>query len=560
MTRSTTPTRLRRRLAVTAVAAAAALLAAACAPTQPQGGEVDAEGRVEMLTFGDFGGGSNPQQNYNPYLEGQYLSAVGYIYETLMMTNDYTCEPMPWLATEFEWVDDVTLTYTLREGVTWNDGEAFTADDVAFTFAMLKDNAALDTQGVWRYLESVEATDEGTVTIGFSSPGASTFTLLNSVRIVPEHVWSGVDDPTSFTNVEDPVGTGPFVLGSFNPQRLTIERNPDYWNAEEIRVNAIQFQKSDSGQVEQLQLARGDYDMNASYIPDIENAYVAKDPENFGYWFPAGSPISLFMNTENAPFDDRDFRAAISTGIDRQRIADDAQQGYVEIASQTGLVLPNNEAWLPEDLADGAYLPFDPEAADAALTAAGYERSGDRRLGLDGEPLQLTFKVPGGWSDWVRAAQIVQSNLQELGIGIDLQTPTPEVTEQDRSTGEYDFVFGVRGGTCNMFRNFQEPLASDQTAPTGEQAATNEIRWRDATTDALVEDLRVATDEDAQREIVGELARVMVDEVPYIPLWYGANWFQFSTRQVDGWPTADNPYAKPSNMLYVLTQLQPVES
>lgn len=554
MTRSS---RSLSRRALAGAVLATALVIAGCGPAAQTGG-VDEEGRVEVLTFGDFGGGSNPKENYNPFLEGQNLAAFGYIYEPLMLINEYSCDPEPWLATEYAWTDPQTLTFTLREGVTWNDGEPFTAEDVAFTFAMIRDNPALDTQGVWRYLSDVRADDERTVTFAFSSPGASAFTLVNAVRIVPEHIWADVADPVSFVNADDPVGTGPYMLDAFNPQRLTIARNPDYWNADAIKVNKIQFVKSDTGQVEQLKLARGDYDQNAAYIPDIEKAYVAKDPEHHHYWFPAGSPISLFMNTEKKPFDDAAFRAAIAQAIDKEEIVQNAQQGYVDVASQTGLVLPNNEEWLPDDLSDGGYVTFDADAAGAALDAAGYPLEGDRRVGPDGTPLEFTFKVPGGWNDWVQAAKVVQSNLEDIGIGIDLQTPTPEVTEQDRRTGEYDFVFGVRGGSCNMFRNFQEPLASDQTAPTGEEAATNEIRWRDAETDALIEQLRVAVDESAQKEAVAGLARIMVDEVPYIPLWYGANWFQYTTRQVEGWPSEEDPYAKPANMLLILTRLEPV--
>ena len=131
------------------------------------------------------------------------------------------------------------------------------------------------------------------------------------------------------------------VTSTFSPTKLVLKRNPDYWQADKIRVDKIQFNNSDQGQVEQLKLARGDYDSNAMYIPDIDKSYVAKDPKHNKYWFPAGSPISLYMNLDKKPFDDEAFRDAIAKAMDKDSIVEDAQQGYVAKASQTSLVLPN---------------------------------------------------------------------------------------------------------------------------------------------------------------------------------------------------------------------------
>ncbi|WBU37948.1 ABC transporter substrate-binding protein [Homoserinibacter sp. YIM 151385] len=552
----------RRAAGAVALAAATAIALAGCGGGADRGGGLTEEGFIQKLEYGGFGGGDNPQVNYNPFLVPTRLAAWEYLYEPLMETNDYTCEATPWLATDFSWNEDGTqLTYEMREGPTWTDGEALDGEDVKFTFELLRDNEALDVDGVWRYLDSVEAPDPGTVVFTFTGPGASAFTLVNNVRIVPEHIWKDVEDPVTFTN-EEPVSSGPMTVKSFTPQALVIERNPDFWGAEDVKVQEIQFNKSDAGQVEQLKLSRGDYDANAMFVPNIEEVYVDKDPENNHYWFASGSPISLFMNLEQAPFDDVAFRKAIALGIDRERIVEEAQYGYVEPASQTGLVLPGMEEWLPEGLeGDASYIAYDADAAAEALDAAGYGTDGSgKRLDKTGQPMEFSFKVPGGYNDWIQAAQVMQDDFEALGITIDLQTPTPETVESDRSLGEYEMTFGVRGGTCNMFRNFQEPLASDQTAPTGEKAATNEIRWRDDRTDQLVEELRVAVGEEDQRAAVGELSQIMMDEVPYVPIWYGANWFQYSTKQATGWPNEDDPYAKYADSLLVLTHLQPTGS
>lgn len=558
----TTPTtrssRRSRALTFLGSAAIAALALSGCAA----GGEANtasADGRIPILNFGGFGGGTNPKEIYNPYLPTS-LSVGSYLYDTLMATNDYTCVDEPMLATAYEWVDEKTLVYTLRDGVTFSDGEKLTADDVVFSFQLILKHKALDQRGLGELLTSAEKTGERQVTLHFAESGISMLSAANALPIVPEHVWSKVADPTTYTNAK-PVTDGSMTIESFSPTRLTLKANPDYWNAENIRVDRIRFTNSDSGQVEQLKLSRGDYDMNALYPgPDVQKTYVDKDPEHNKYWFPSASPISLYLNLGKKPFDDLAFRNAVATAIDRDAIAKDAQQGYVQKASQTSLVLPNAQDWLPTGIPNEGYIAYDATAAKAALEAAGYTLNADgKRLDKSGTPMQFTLQIPGGWSDWIQAGKLIQKNLAALGITVDMQNPQPEAVDQNRKTGEYDLVFGVRGGTCDMYRNFVEPLASDRTAPVGQPADTNEVRWSDQKTDSLLAELKTATDSTEQKALVGELSTIMYEQKPYLPLWYGANWFEYNTKNAVGWPSAENPYAKPANMAIILTHLKPAK-
>ena len=259
-----------RRLTTALVAAvgSASLLLAGCTGTENQEQATTSGGRVSFLNFSDFGGGTAPKPNYNPYLDAVKLSAVTYLFEPLMITEGYSCKQIPWLASSYSWTDPKTLVFKTREGVKWNDGEAFTAEDVAFSFNLVKQDPVLDPQGIWTTgLQSVTATAEDEVTMKFDAPGASAFTTVSNLQIVPEHVWSKVEDPTTFTNAEDPVGTGPMTVKSMNPQQLVVERNPDYWQADKIKVQEIRFHKADAGgQVEQLKLSRGFYDQNAAFV------------------------------------------------------------------------------------------------------------------------------------------------------------------------------------------------------------------------------------------------------------------------------------------------------
>ncbi|MGZ4427021.1 MAG: ABC transporter substrate-binding protein [Nocardioidaceae bacterium] len=549
----------RYKAALMAALAASSLMLVGCKGTEDAGAAVTSDGRISYLNYGDFGGGAAPKANYNPYLDATKLAATEYLYERLYITEGYSCRKIPWLATAYHWTDPKTLVFTIRHGVTWNDGKPFTAKDVAFTFNLLHKHSALDTQGVWTSLKSVTATAGDQVTFSFKEPGASAFPTVTAVQIVPEHIWSKVKDPTTFTNTKDPVGTGPMMVKSFNPQELVVRRNPSYWQANKVKVQQIRFHKADAGgQVEQLKLSRGEYDQNAMFVPDIQKSYVDRDPKHHHYWYAPGGVIAIYMNLTKAPFDDVAFRRALLPAFDHNAVVNKAELGYVHQASQTGLVIPGQEAWLPNGVKNQGREPYDPKAADQALTAAGYKKNAQgQRLDKQGNPIHFTFKVPGSYTDWVAAADILVKNLRQLGMTVDMETPTPEVHDQDRNTGNYDMMFGVFGGTCDMYRNFDDPLDSARTAPVGKPALSNETRWQDPATDRLLGKLKVAASPAAQKKDVQGLANIMLNKVPSIPIWYGAKWFQYDTSHAVGWPNAQHPYSAGGDNLVVLTHLRP---
>lgn len=520
----------------------------------PQGMAAQDGGMIESLNLGGIGGGSNPQINFNPYSPNS-LAGNAYMFETLYIVNDFSCEEHPWLAESYEWRDDLTLAFTIREGVTWHDGETFGADDVAFTFNLLNEYPALDTSGAWTYLEGVTA-EENTVVFTFSEIAIPEFHRIVEVSIVPEHQWSTVEDPLSYLN-EEPVGTGPFIFENFNGEQLTALRYPEYWQADLIRVEELVWRKAGDGQVDQLRLANGEYDWNAMYVPNVEQVFVAQDPEHNHYWFSQGSSISLAFNLTKEPFNDVEFRRGVAWALDRDKIIQNAQLGYVTQASQTGLKLPGQADWLNPEIENEGYLGRDLDRARQILTDAGYTWDGDTMLDLAGAPIEFSFMCPVGWNDWIQAGQIVQESLQELGITVNLETPDGSIHDQDRGSGNYDSYFQVHGGLCNMWANYFNNFHSVVSAPVGEDAVSNWVRYENPDFDALCDQLRVTSDPGEQQQFVHQLQEIFYNDLPVIDIWYGAIWFEYRTEKAEGWPNAENPYCSPTDGLLVLTNLVP---
>jgi ABC-type transport system substrate-binding protein len=548
-----------RYLAVTiAVTTAAALgLSTGCSAGSAEPEGLTADGLVPFLNYGGYAPGTSPQRNFNPFSPNR--AVINFTFETLYQVDQNGCTEHPWLATAYKWDGTKKLTFTLRDGVKWHDGKPLTADDVVFTYEMIKKNPALDLKGVGPVLDKISGKGN-TVTMEFDSPAVLLFSKIAMVEIVPKHIWEKQKDPVTFTNPGG-VGTGPYKVKTFNARQMVLERDPQYWQADKVRVKELRFSQPGEGPTDQLRLGRGEYDMNSMFVPDIDKVFVSKDPAHNRYWFAPGGVISLGLNLTKAPFDDVAFRKALTYGINRQEIADKAQFGYVETASQTGLILPNQKQWLDPDIPDQGKIGFDKDKADKALEDAGYEKDGSgHRLGKDGKPLHFELMIPAGWSDWIAGAQFVKGDLEDLGIQIDVATPQVTTHDQNRATGRYDMFFTVYGGDCNIQKDFADPLSSAQTADIGKPAVSNFTRWKDQDTDDLLAQLAAAGDEKAQQEAVHGLEKIMMDQVPNIPMWYGARWFEYRTARATGWPNEKDPYAAVGDNLIVVTHLKPAGS
>ena len=170
--------------------------------------------------------------NFNPLNPGGTgSSAAGTgsaLYEPLMYDNIYSGQFTPVLATSYVWTDSArTLTLTTRSGVEWSDGEPFSAADVAFTFNYIHTHNQVDTSGIWADgLASVKATGPNTVVFRFQKPNSVALPFVVGQLIVPQHIWSSIDNPATYAN-DKPVGTGPFLLQSYGRTKIVYKKNPN---------------------------------------------------------------------------------------------------------------------------------------------------------------------------------------------------------------------------------------------------------------------------------------------------------------------------------------------
>ena len=554
----TQPRFLRAARITAAGLAAGALLLTGCAASGNKAAGTDAAAnasafltipREDMGTF---------VQNFNPFAPTVNPMVQQSIYESLLIFNPAKGDTVPWLATEWEAADDgKSITFTLRDGVKWSDGQPFVAEDVAYTFELQK-----KIKGGFEYLDTVSA-EGNKVTFTFNKPWSPALYDVGHLTILPKHVWSALADPEKDANAK-PVGTGPYTeVDSFQAQSFVLKKNPNYWQPEKQKIAGIKMLAFAGNDGANLAAANGDVDWAPQYIPNIEKTFVSKDKEHRHYWFPAtGAMINWQLNTTKAPFNDVDVRKALSMAVDREQVTTIGMGGYAEPADCTGLS-GNYETWKNNEVKENCtWTKLDVQKANELLDKAGYPKGADGKRTLkDGKPFEFKISVGASSSDWLSVANVIAQNLAEVGVTAKVESPDWAAVVAGYETGDFDSGIVWSANDPSPYKYFNAAMGTATVKPVGTKTFDNYHRFGDTTADALLAEFAAEADESKQKDIANKLQEEYDDAAPLVPLFSGPEWGAFNDTRFTGWPTEDNPYATLSvrapTTVMVLTTLEP---
>ncbi|MGE0325424.1 MAG: ABC transporter substrate-binding protein [Polyangiaceae bacterium] len=503
-------------------------------------------------------------RNFNPLLGAGRWASNHAIYEPLLIYNVAQSRYEPWLATKYAWSDDgLELSFTTRGGVKWSDGKPFSAKDAAFTFDLLRRFPALDINGVWKFLERVETPGENQLRLRFKKPFVPGLYYLATQPIVSEHKWRDIEDPVTFSD-PDPVGTGPFTeIESFQSQVYQVGKNPNYWQPGKPKLTALRFPAFPANDQTNLALIHGDLDWAGTFVPAIERTFVSRDPDNHRYWFPLmqGS-VLLYPNHTRAPLNDVRVRKALSQAIDRKKLVQVALFDYSRPADATGLSDAYATYRDPQAVAEGDWVNYDPEHSGSLLDSAGIKLADDGLRHLpSGATFELEVNVVAGWSDWVRAAQVICRNLEQVGVKATLRSYDFGAWFQKLQRGDFWLSLGWTEEGPTPYSLYRGLMATETKQPLEEEAATNWHRFASPKADAWLAELERTTDPKREHALYASLQRLFVAEAPALPLFPDVSWGEYNLKRFKGFPSEADPYAlltpnKAPDSLLVLTRLE----
>jgi peptide/nickel transport system substrate-binding protein len=356
--------------------------------------------------------------------------------------------------------------------------------------------------------------------------------------MVPKHIWSTGDaakDPVQYQDA-DPVGTGPFMVNPCNPNLITYTANTKYWQPGLPHIAKVLYPAYTDNDPANLDLANDKAQWGSQYIPGMDQFYVAPDKENHHVWLPPTVNVELFFNLKHDVTGMLPVRQAFAYGIDREAVSTVGEGGLQPPANQAGIVLPTFKDWY-DDSTKGQYN-HDPEKAKAALADAGYSPS---------HPLELEVITISGYTDWDASLAEIKQELEPLGIKLTINDLAQTTYNDKLFKGDFDLAYG-NGSIAvgpSPYYELRQLLYSANSAPLGENASTNYERYSDPATDALFDQFASA-DDATQHEIVKKLQQVMLTVIPIVPTTESVDWYQYNTKEITGWPTPDDPYARPA--------------
>jgi peptide/nickel transport system substrate-binding protein len=494
-----------------------------------------------------------PFSNFNPLRPNYATGVVGLLYETLFRYDPLQDKFIPWLATNGKWVGK-SYVVTVRQGVTWNDGRPLTAADVKFTFETGKlEGSQYST--MWK-TGLTGITTKGNV-VSFNFKGVPNYqdwdTNMYTIPIVPRHIWSGYSATDITTgNTDDPakmVGTGPFKYGAGAGTSGTLQwnRRAGWWATKALGMRMPMQYLVDihnTANTASLQNFLQDrIDLSNNFFPGVDKqiggkiqTYYAKPP-----YMLAANTAWLVPNTTHKPLNDKVFRRALATSINVGRIVTADYGNIVSKADPTGL-LPTWSKWIDKAQSKKLGFSYSVARAKALLAGAGYrDTNGDGFVeNKDGSPINLRIIVPNGWSDWMTAIQIIADSTKDAGIRITPAYPDFNGLVDERNSGRFDLVINNEkqiGNTPYTYYDylFHLPIADQQTF-------ANFARFTEAGAKPWSLTLQLnkvkTTNVKKALKLHSQIQKVILEDLPAIPLWYNGMWSQYNTSVWTNFPRA----------------------
>ncbi|SCK26068.1 ABC transporter substrate-binding protein [Streptomyces sp. WMMB 322] len=465
---------------------AGALLAmglfAACSPGEgvDRGGK-DGSGVVAAIA-------GEPDQ-LDPHRTSAYFS-----FEVLENTFDTLVEPdgnlqmRPALAKRWKASkDELTWTFTLRDGVTWHDGSKFSADDVVYSYKRIIDKKL---GNAWRFegVKDITAPDRSTVVIKLKEP------MTNLLSRIGGHKGLAI---VQKKNVESgkiskrPIGTGPFSVEDYKPgESIKLKANSRWWGGAP-KIPSLTFRFIPEPTTALADLRAGEIDWTDNLPPQQVKKLSADDSLKLDsvvsndYWY-------LSANEKRKPFDDPRVRQAIAYGIDREAITKATQYGN---ATVNQLAIPKTNPWYTQ------YSPYshDTDRASELLDDAGVT------------DLKIDMLVTKEYPETVTAGQLIASQLKKVGITVKPREVDFATWLDKQGKGQYDML--MLGWLGN--------LDPDQFyyAQHHSKGNFNFQKYSDSKVDKLLEAGRSESDEKARKALYAEAARKIADDASYIYLY-----------------------------------------
>ena len=494
----------------------------------------------------------NPLTSYST----ESMQITNIVYEPLL-AYDSDLNEYPKLAESYEYSDDgLVATYKLHKDVKWHDGEDFTADDVVFTFNMIKKYEVGPAAVYIDTFDKAVKVDDYTVELHFNQKQAFNIALI--ALILPEHIWGemNLEDIELFANSE-PIGTGAMKFAGWEEgSTITLTRNEDYYG-EPAGADNIIFVEYGNEDVMAQGLQSGEIDVVTELSPTVWESLDGSDNikavslDSMSFHEIGINSYDSDKSKGNPMLLDKTVRQALNYVADRERIVETALAGHGNPGDT--IVPPALGDW-HYNVPDGDRMNGDIEKAKEMLEAAGYtDSNGDGIREKDGQDMSFRLFAIESTTVDVRAAELFRDMAKKAGIKITITTMDENTmgdTLLDPDNADFDlFVWGWDADNL-------DPANLPSYFVTG--GSDNDCYYSDSAYDKLMVDQQADMDESSRMEKIHEMQKMFYENGSYIVLWYQDKLQAYRTDTFEGWK--ESPGGLIFNVTYDnYTRVKPIQ-
>ena len=477
---------------------------------------IQTAGAGSMYTIADQTGDWGMPSPYGHYPRGPGYIRMSLVFDTLLWKDAKGL--VSDLASSWQFnKEENSYLFTLREGVSWHDGQPFSARDVAFTFEYIKKHPYKWVDG--SVVKRVEVINDQTVKLVLSKKYAPFLhCIAATMPILPEHIMRNIDSPVTFRESVALIGTGPYKVVDYNKQQGTYlyQANSDYRMGRPIfdRIRFIKMRQ----EMYATALQRGR--INAGQVP----AEIADSLKQKGFTVLAGPHdwvAKMTINHKKGVLANRQFRHALAAAIDRQALVDICQRGFA-LAGGNGL-LPSDNRWFSK-VTDND--PYDLNRASRIIEGLGYVKK-DRFYEKDGKLLQFELLMSGSGQrtqghPGEREAELIRDQLALAGIKITLRSLDPKTLDAMIKNWKFDLALSGHGGLGGDPASVNRFIAGK---------SFNSARYaKNTQLNAFMQQQVGETKEHERKQLLGEIQGLYAYEMPALPLYYPTWFWAFDNR------------------------------
>jgi len=406
--------------------------------------------------------------------------------------------------------DGLVITFRLRKGVRWHDGQPFTAEDVLFTYRLTIDpKTPTAYAGDFLKVKKAEVLDSHTFRVTYDKPFAPALMSWGS-SVMPKHLMEGTD-VTKSPLARHPIGTGPYRFKEWKTgQKIALVYNPDYFEGRPFIDGRVMRIIPDMATMFLELRARGIDQMGLTplqYTRQTENRYFRSHFRKYRYL--SFSYTYLGFNLQNPMFADRRVRQALAYAVNKEELIDGILLGLGREA--TGPFKPGT--W--QYNADVKRYPYDPNKARELLAEAGWrDTDGDGILDRKGQRFEFELLVNQGNEVRAKTAEIVQRRLAETGISVKIRIiEWAAFIKEFINKRRFDAV--ILGWTIPMDPDLYDVWHSSKTGP----SELNFVTYKSEEVDALLEKGRGTFDRAERKRCYDRIQEILAEDQPYIFLY-----------------------------------------